>query len=112
MHTDNDMSTKFAWARPHPLSSESTATVTWRVPAEAAPGTYRLRTFGDSKGMFGSTTPFSGTSGVRRSAGFLHGRTPQNPRDGRMRAAGSVVMVQLQLAAACRVSVTLCMSSG
>jgi len=57
------MSTKFAWARPHPLSSESTATVTWRVPAEAAPGTYRLRTFGDSKGMFGSTTPFSGTSG-------------------------------------------------
>jgi len=63
VHTDNDMSTKFAWARPHRLSSESTATVTWRVPAEAAPGTYRLRTFGDSKGVFGSTTPFSGTSG-------------------------------------------------
>ena len=68
VHTDNDLSTKFAWARPHPLSSESTATVSWRVPPDAAPGTYRLRHFGDAKGILGSTTPFSGASGVSHAS--------------------------------------------
>lgn len=65
MATDNDMDTRFAWQRPHPLSSESTAKVSWRVPAEAQPGTYRLRHFGDAKGILGGTSPFSGVSGGR-----------------------------------------------
>lgn len=62
--TDNNMETKFAWQRPHPLSSESTAAVSWTVPDGAQPGTYRLRHFGDSKGMLGGISPFSGASGL------------------------------------------------
>lgn len=64
VHTDNDMSTKFEWSRPHLLSSESTAIVSWQVPPNTAEGTYRLRHFGDSKGILGGFTPFTGTSGT------------------------------------------------
>mmetsp|Transcript_14122 Transcript_14122/g.42621 ORF Transcript_14122/g.42621 Transcript_14122/m.42621 type:complete len:771 (+) Transcript_14122:129-2441(+) len=63
VHTDNDMSTKFEWGRPHVLSSESTAVVSWRIPPDAQPGTYRLQHFGDSKGILGGFTPFSGATG-------------------------------------------------
>ena len=31
-YTDSDVSTKYHWARPHVLSPESTATVTWDIP--------------------------------------------------------------------------------
>jgi len=61
-YTDNDVSTTFRWERPHVLSSESTATLTWRVPADAVAGTYRLRHRGDYKHIFGGTTPFTGVS--------------------------------------------------
>ena len=61
-YTDNDVSTTFHWERPHALSSESTATLTWRVPADAVAGTYRLRHRGDYKHIFGGTTPFTGVS--------------------------------------------------
>ena len=61
-YTDNDVSTTFHWERPHALSSESSATLTWRVPADAVTGTYRLRHRGDYKHIFGGTTPFTGVS--------------------------------------------------
>ena len=32
VYTDSDVSTKYHWARPHVLSPESTATVTWDIP--------------------------------------------------------------------------------
>ena len=60
------MSTKFDWRRPHTLSAESTATLSWRVPEGSLPGTYRLRHRGDYKHIFGGTTPFTGVSGTLR----------------------------------------------
>ncbi len=62
--TDNDISTKFAWARPHHLSSESTATITWDIEPGTPSGTYRIRHFGAYKHVLDGTTPFSGSSGV------------------------------------------------
>jgi neutral ceramidase len=53
VHTDADWSTKFAWGRPHALSELSSATISWEVPQGAAPGSYRLRHFGDFKRWFG-----------------------------------------------------------
>ena len=32
MYTDSHVSTKYHWARPHTLSPESTATITWDIP--------------------------------------------------------------------------------
>lgn len=62
VYTDNDTSTKYAWGRPHTLSSESTATISWQIPKGTADGVYRLRHFGDSKHLFDGTTPFEGAS--------------------------------------------------
>ena len=81
------METKFAWQRPHPLSSESTAAISWMVPDGAQPGTYRLRHFGDSKGMLGGISPFSGASGRTRECVFAillqHSGSQQGHRSGR-----------------------------
>ncbi|MGW8331635.1 neutral/alkaline non-lysosomal ceramidase N-terminal domain-containing protein [Streptomyces sp. NPDC055897] len=54
---DGDWSTLFRWARSG--AATSIATVTWNIPAGAAPGTYRIAYHGDStpKG------PFTGVSG-------------------------------------------------
>ena len=60
------MSTKFDWRRPHTLSAESTATLSWRVPEGSLPGTYRFRHRGDYKHIFDGTTPFTGVSGALR----------------------------------------------
>jgi hypothetical protein len=64
-YTDNDVSTTFDWQRPHVLSSQSTATLTWRIPADVVAGNYRLRHRGDYKHIFGGTTPFTGVSRAR-----------------------------------------------
>ena len=81
------METKFAWQRPHPLSSESTAAISWTVPDGTRPGTYRLRHFADSKGMLGGISPFSGTSGQTRECVFAillqHSGSQQGHRSGR-----------------------------
>lgn len=39
--TDAHRSTRFAWARPHTLSSESTAAISWDIPASVRPGLFR-----------------------------------------------------------------------
>ena len=39
--TDDHLSTRFAWARPHTLSSESTAAISWDIPASVQPGGWR-----------------------------------------------------------------------
>jgi len=36
--TDDHLSTRFAWARPHTLSSESTAAISWEIPPGVQPG--------------------------------------------------------------------------
>lgn len=60
--TDNDISTKFHWQRPHMLSSESTATVTWKIPPVTEDGTYMIWNYGDYKHLTGGTVPFTGHS--------------------------------------------------
>ncbi|KAK9816671.1 hypothetical protein WJX72_003530 [[Myrmecia] bisecta] len=62
-YTDNDLSTKYHWQRPHMLSSESTATITWTIPEGTPAGTYRIRHFGDFKHILGHIEAFQGSSG-------------------------------------------------
>ncbi|QFU90750.1 neutral/alkaline ceramidase [Amycolatopsis sp. YIM 10] len=58
---DGDWATKYRWART--VLGESKAVLTWDIPANAAPGKYRLVHHGDWKhGVTGAITPFSGTS--------------------------------------------------
>lgn len=69
LYTDDDWSTKFKWDRPKgQLSSESTATVEWTVPAWTKAGTYRITVYGDAKvgvtgkllkSFMGVTQPFT-----------------------------------------------------
>ena len=39
VYTDSHVSTKFYWARPHVLSPESSATITWDIPEGTPAGT-------------------------------------------------------------------------
>ena len=38
VYTDSHVSTKYHWARPHTLSPESTATITWDIPDKTLSG--------------------------------------------------------------------------
>ncbi|XP_033739901.1 neutral ceramidase-like isoform X3 [Pecten maximus] len=60
VYKDSQWCTQFHWARTRILMRESEATIIWDIPADQAPGTYRLQYFGDSKSLFGEITPFSG----------------------------------------------------
>lgn len=63
VYTDDDWSTKFIWGRPKgSLSSESTATVQWQVPAGTPAGTYRIKLYGDAKTLMGVKLAFEGLS--------------------------------------------------
>nr|QOL01216.1 putative extracellular protein TR9_024 [Trebouxia lynnae] len=62
VYTDNDISTKLHWQRPHMLSSESTATVTWKIPPGTEDGTYMIWNYGDYKHLTGGIVPFTGHS--------------------------------------------------
>lgn len=44
------------------LSSESTATVTWKIPEGTEEGTYMIWNYGDYKHLTGGTVPFTGHS--------------------------------------------------
>jgi neutral ceramidase len=57
--TDSEWQTIYRWKREY--LSVSTAQITWTVPADAQPGTYRIVHHGDAKGLT-RTTPFTGTS--------------------------------------------------
>ncbi|MER0245659.1 neutral/alkaline ceramidase [Streptomyces sp. HSW2009] len=58
--TDDDWSTTYRWRRAY--LAVSTATVTWDVPREATPGTYRIVHHGDARSLDGTRTSFTGTS--------------------------------------------------
>ena len=62
VYTDDDISTKFHWQRLHMLSSESTATVTWKIPEGTEDGTYMIWNYGDYKHLTGGIVPFTGHS--------------------------------------------------
>lgn len=44
------------------LSSESTATVTWKIPEGTEDGTYMIWNYGDYKHLTGGIVPFNGHS--------------------------------------------------
>jgi neutral ceramidase len=50
----------YRWRRDY--LAVSTALVTWTIPADAAPGTYRIVHHGDAKNLFGQISAFTGTS--------------------------------------------------
>ncbi|MET8797624.1 neutral/alkaline ceramidase [Nocardia sp. NPDC004568] len=57
---DGDWSTTFSWSR-GPASS-SRVTIAWHSPADATPGSYRIRYFGDAVKSGSERVPISGTS--------------------------------------------------
>ncbi len=50
------------------LSSESTATVTWKIPEGTEEGTYMIWNYGDYKHLTGGTVPFTGHSSESSSS--------------------------------------------
>ncbi|KAL0476587.1 non-lysosomal ceramidase [Acrasis kona] len=60
--TDHEWDTTFKWTRV--WIAQSTATITWKIgeTIEIQPGMYRIRHFGVSKDLFGTRTPFVGSS--------------------------------------------------
>ncbi|CAK9183261.1 unnamed protein product [Ilex paraguariensis] len=61
-YDDDDFCLRFKWSRPAKFSTRSHATLEWRIPESAAPGVYRVRHFGASKGLLGSIRHFTGSS--------------------------------------------------
>lgn len=61
-YDDDDFCLRFKWSRPSKLSSQSHATIEWRVPQTAVQGVYRIRHFGASKSLLGSISHFTGAS--------------------------------------------------
>lgn len=57
---DGDWSTTFRWCRAR--RGASTVTLSWTVPADTAPGRYRLRYLGDARERDGQLTAFSGVT--------------------------------------------------
>ncbi|KAJ7458594.1 Neutral/alkaline nonlysosomal ceramidase [Mycena latifolia] len=62
VRSDSHPSTIYRWARESTVLGTSTVNVSWTIENDTAPGTYRIRYFGDSKPLIGSISPFIGTS--------------------------------------------------
>lgn len=60
VHDDGDWATKLHWERDGVAAS--TVTITWDVPGDVEPGTYRVLYLGEAKVVGGAITPISGTS--------------------------------------------------
>ena len=60
---DSDWHLVFGWRRKSELLATSEVTVTWETESWAEPGVYRIRYFGDAKGLRGGVTSFEGCSG-------------------------------------------------
>lgn len=60
VYDDGDWSTKFHWSR-YGLAA-SKVNITWDIPTNATAGLYRIRYFGDARGLLGGVSPISGTS--------------------------------------------------
>jgi len=61
---DADWTLVFEWRRTSEILGTSEVVVLWEVDADAEPGEYRLRYFGDSKALGGGITAFEGASGA------------------------------------------------
>ncbi|KXJ96737.1 Neutral/alkaline nonlysosomal ceramidase [Microdochium bolleyi] len=60
---DTDWQLVYSWTRTNGFLGTSTVTVSWETEADAEPGTYRLKYYGDAKAFLGGAIkPFEGTS--------------------------------------------------
>lgn len=59
---DGDWATRYHWVRT--FGAESAAEISWAIPTDTPPGSYRIVHHGDAKSLAGTITPFSGTSRV------------------------------------------------
>jgi neutral ceramidase len=59
---DADWFLVYSWRRTNFILGHSEVDVTWETAGNAAPGTYRIRYYGDSKNLLGSIRSFEGTS--------------------------------------------------
>jgi len=59
---DWDWYLSLTWTRDNTLLGTSHVVISWESEMDAAPGTYRIHYFGDSKSLFGKITPFEGIS--------------------------------------------------
>ncbi len=62
VRSDADWSLVYTWTRTNTVLGYSSVVISWETEATAAPGTYRLRYYGDSKPLIGAVKPFTGTS--------------------------------------------------
>ncbi|XP_061167886.1 uncharacterized protein LOC133176834 [Saccostrea echinata] len=62
VYTDSQWETKFEWKHTSLLLGESQVTITWDIPQNQAPGTYRVQYFGDSKSIDQKISKFTGKS--------------------------------------------------
>lgn len=60
---DGDWHLVFRWRRKSELLATSEVTITWETESWAEPGVYRIRYFGDAKGLRGGVAAFEGYSG-------------------------------------------------
>lgn len=61
---DSDWDVVFEWKRINTVLATSEVKVTWETSAEDERGVYRLKYYGDAKGLGGSITAFAGSSSV------------------------------------------------
>ncbi|KAF6839806.1 neutral ceramidase precursor [Colletotrichum musicola] len=60
---DQDWGLVFHWRRTSDVLATSEVEIVWETEADAEPGTYRFRYYGDSKSLGGTITSFEGVSG-------------------------------------------------
>jgi neutral ceramidase len=64
VRSDADWSLVYTWYRDDELLGDSHVIISWESEADASPGTYRIKYYGDSKTpVFGTIVAFEGTSG-------------------------------------------------
>jgi len=63
VRSDADWSLVYTWTRDDTVLGTSHVTIQWESEAGAEVGTYRIRYYGDSKGLGGGITGFEGVSG-------------------------------------------------
>lgn len=64
VYDDDDFYLRFKWSRPFKLSTQSLATIKWRIPETGSPGVHRITHFGSAKSPWSSIHHFSSSFGA------------------------------------------------
>jgi len=62
VRSDSDWSLVYTWTRTNFVLGYSQVVISWESEADAQPGTYRIKYYGDAKPLIGSVKAFTGTS--------------------------------------------------